>query len=489
MTQAAPPRTKISTDNLTLGASTTRLNTARCRVMVSSGPERGLTMSVGPEPLIVGTDEGCDLVLPDATVSRRHATIRQSEAGATVEDMGSTNGTFYEGSRIREITVPFGATVTLGKTQLKIVPEEDVVEMGPAPMSQFGGMCGENRRMREIFALLQDIGPTDTTVLIEGETGTGKELVARALHEHSWRRQKPLVVFDCSAVPRDLLESALFGHVKGAFTGAAGPRQGAFRRAHHGTLLLDEIGELALELQPKLLRALESRTVQAVGQDDYEKVDVRVIAATNRPLKQEVRAGRFREDLYYRLAVVKLAVPALRERNDDIELLAQHFIQNALGRPRQLDPAGLEVLRRYAWPGNVRELKNLVERALHLSPPTGPLDLSRFLGAPEDDRSSPRLTAVADRVEDEVTAKIERPQVEPPPPPSTRPWAEMPTPFELPFKDAKAAVMDAFERRYLQQLIERHRHNLSRAAHEAQMDRKHLRELLKKYGLWRGGEE
>ena len=502
------PKTKIVQDLASLGTNV-RLNTQAARVVVTSGPEKGTLFRVpSGVPQFVGTDPTANMVLTDPTVSRRHAVLTLVDGGARVEDLESTNGTFYEGSRIRQIDVPFGATVSLGKTQMKVLPEEEDVAVGPATSDRFGLMLGDDRRMREIFALLADLSPTDTTVLIEGETGTGKELVARAIHDASRRRNKPFVVFDCSAVPANLIESALFGHLRGAFTGAAGPRAGAFRSAQGGTLFLDEIGELPLEMQPKLLRALEGRAVQAVGSDQYEAVDARVVAATNRSLKAEVRSGRFREDLYYRLAVVKVGVPALRERITDIPRLAQLFIEQSTGRQRALDPEGLVALEEYDFPGNVRELKNLVLRALALSGPQEPLHLGRFLAAQQEEE------------ERELSGSHNRPNAEPGPDPAavalperanrpiTQPQtAGAPAPgapsaggvsgpasahdplWQLPFKEAKQQVMEGFEGRYLGMLMERCQNNLSRASQSAQVDRKHLRDLLRRYGLWQGSED
>jgi DNA-binding NtrC family response regulator len=369
--------------------------------------------------------------------------------------------------------------VHFGKVKVKILPLENAVSTKPSRGTSFGSLVGEDRRMREMFTLLSDVAPTDATVVLEGETGTGKELVAGALHHHSLRAQGPFVIFDCSAVPRDLVESYLFGHVKGAFTGATSTRQGAFRRANGGTIFLDEIGELPLDLQPKLLRAIESRTVQMVGSDKYERVDVRVLAATNRNLKQEVREGRFREDLYYRLAVVRIAMPALRERPGDIPILVEHFIALAKARgdavPGQpmVDAAGYHALQRHGWPGNVRELKNLVDRAVSLHRGLEPMDLSDFLpsGTDEDEMSptSPAATTQSGGQAGEMNLAVAQALTESP---------------RTAFKEAKARVVEAFERLYLTQLIDAAEGNISRAAHDAQMDRKHLRELLKKYGLW-----
>jgi DNA-binding NtrC family response regulator len=306
--------------------------------------------------------------------------------------------------------------------------------------------------MREIFSLVRDIASSDATVVVEGETGTGKELVAQAIHELSPRASGPLVVFDCTNQPRDLIESSLFGHVKGAFTGATSARQGAFERASGGTIFLDELGEFGLELQPKLLRVLESREVQKVGGESYTPVDVRVIAATNRNLRSEVRSGLFREDLYYRLAVVRIKLPALRDRPDDIPRLVEHFLA-ATGADFTVDPASYDHLRAYAWPGNVRELKNVVERAAALSRGKRGVDLSRFLLDDEDDPARER---------------------------SATPES---APTHLSFKEAKGQIISDFESRYVEKLLREHDNNISVAAREAGIDRKHFKDLMRKYGI------
>jgi transcriptional regulator with GAF, ATPase, and Fis domain len=322
-------------------------------------------------------------------------------------------------------------------------------------------MVGGDLRMREIFALIEDIARTDVTVVIEGETGTGKELVARAIHERSKRSDEPFVVFDCTNQPKDLIESALFGHVKGAFTGATSPRAGAFERANGGTIFLDELGEFGLDLQPKLLRVLESREVQKVGGDDYDPVDVRVIAATNRNLKAEVRASRFREDLYYRLAVVKIMLPPLRERASDMQRLVEHFI--GLGNHNfTVDPRCYATLRTYQWPGNVRELKNVVDRAGALSHGKGNVDLARFLGDLDDDDKAR---------------------------PSSSSGGAAPIDKAMSFKEAKGRVISDFESQYILALLREHGNNISLAAREAGIDRKHFKDLMRKYGIEARGSD
>ncbi|HWE29555.1 MAG TPA: sigma 54-interacting transcriptional regulator, partial [Polyangia bacterium] len=303
-------------------------------------------MQLSNKPVTFGSAPACDLVLSDKTVSRRHATALLENNEVLVRDLGSTNGSFIQGSRFKEITVGFGAEIKLGRTVIKFLPEEEAVEPAEAESDNFGQLVGRDVKMRRLFALLADISPNDATVLIEGETGTGKELIAEEIHNHSKRDKGPIVVFDCGAVPRELIESALFGHVKGSFTGAVQDRKGAFAEANGGTIFLDEIGELPIDMQPALLRALDKRAVRKVGANQYEKVDVRVVAATNRDLREEVAKKTFREDLYYRLAVIRVHLPPLRERGYDIQILVEHFIKTFGGaRGLRITPEDMQRLK------------------------------------------------------------------------------------------------------------------------------------------------
>jgi DNA-binding NtrC family response regulator len=436
------------------GATIVR-QSGRGRFLVVEGPDRGESVGVGERPLTLGSGADNDLVLTDPTVSRRHLAARLDTDGVLVKDLGSKNGSFVQGARFKELVVGFGAEIFIGQTVLKFLPEEEAVDLPPADTERFGKLLGRDANIRKVFRLLGDVSPTDATILIEGETGTGKELLAEEIHAHSPRKNGPFVVFDCGAVPRELIESALFGHLRGAFTGAVTERKGAFAEADGGTLFLDEIGELASEMQPALLRALDKRTVRPLGATTYQRVDVRIVAATNRGLRSEVAAKRFREDLYYRLAVIKVAVPPLRERLSDIPLLVEHFVRE-FGRAKNLrvTPADLARLVQHRWPGNVRELRNVVERACLLAQRES-LNLDGMLG--ED---SPGPVVASDS---------------PPPVPTEA--------AELPYKIAKAQVVDAFERDYFRGLLKRHGGNLSAAARAAQLDRKHLRDLLRKHGL------
>ncbi len=429
----------------------TKLRPGTARLHVPEGPDKGKGVTVRDGPVIVGADSRCGLVLVDRTVSRRHAELLCRGDLVVVRDLASTNGTFYRDVQVGEVFVPLGGEITFGKTRVKILPEEVAVETKPHEKERLGPLIGGDLRMREIFTLIEDLAESDVTVVIEGETGTGKELVAQAIHEHSLRKDQNFVVFDCTNQPKDLVESALFGHVKGAFTGATNPRLGAFERGHLGTIFLDELGELGLDLQPKLLRVLESKEIQKVGGDGYQSVDSRVIAATNRNLRAEVRGGRFREDLYYRLAVVKINLPSLRERASDIPRLVTHFV-NIGGGDLDIDPLCYPELESYDWPGNVRELKNVVDRALALCKGKTKVDLARFIQEQDLDR----------RRESSQAAPISE---------------------ELSFKEAKGRVISDFESRYIETLLRQHGNNISVAARSAGIDRKHFKELMRKHGI------
>jgi transcriptional regulator with GAF, ATPase, and Fis domain len=329
---------------------------------VISGPDAGRRYRGGARSVLIGSHPKAELVLSDPYVSRQHARVERSEDEFVLRDLGSTNGTRIHDTHIREVLLHDGALFELGSTRVRFATIAEKFRVELAAEDVFEGLVGRSVAARELFALLARVSPSEATLLVEGETGTGKELVARAIHARSRRAAQPLVVFDCGAVLGTLIESSLFGHERGAYTGATDAMPGVFERADGGTLFLDEIGELAPELQPKLLRVLESGEVRRVGGTETEKVDVRVVAATHRDLERMVAEGRFREDLYYRIAVIRLRVPPLRERPEDIPLLAAHFARQ-LGAPDDFDFGDL---RERDFPGNVRELRNLVERAIVL---------------------------------------------------------------------------------------------------------------------------
>ena len=421
------------------------------RLLVVKGPDRGESIEIGTVAFTLGSGSGCDVPLTDPTISRRHLGIEPSPQGVVARDLGSTNGSFVQGARFNELTLGFGTEITIGKTVLKFVPNEEALDLGPSDAESYGALVGRDPKLRRLFRVLDDVAATEATVLIEGETGTGKELLAEEIHRHSPRKDGPFIVFDCGAVPDELIESALFGHVRGAFTGAITDRPGAFEEADGGTLFLDEIGELAPGVQPALLRALDKQSVRPVGGSTYTRASVRVVAATNRNLRAEIAARRFREDLYYRVAVVRMSIPPLRERPDDVPLLVQHFMRQFRGeQPLQVTDEDMERLRHHNWLGNVRELRNVIERACAVSH-GDKLELEDAL----DDRPG-------------VAAGWTAPAA---------------VNVDLPFKEAKARVVEGFEREYIQALVKRHQGNLSAASRAAEIDRKHLRELLRKHGL------
>jgi DNA-binding NtrC family response regulator len=302
--------------------------------------------------------------------------------------------------------------------------------------------------MLEVFELLRSVADLDTTVLIHGETGVGKELLARSVHFSGGRRDRPFVAVNCAAIPAELFESELFGFRKGAFTGASEGRRGFFQTANGGTLLLDEIGEMPLALQSKLLRAIEEKRVTPIGSDRAVEIDVRFIATTNKDLQAEVEHGRFRRDLFYRLSVMPVRVPPLRERPGDVPLLARHFLELSARRSKKvvrvITAAAMQALCRYAWPGNVRELENVIERAVIVAKGDTIAEVERFL-----------------------TGETERPRVD----------------LALPFRDAKARVVEEFERAYVTGVLEAHGGKLTAAAKHADMDPKNFSEKLKLYGL------
>ncbi len=414
--------------------------------LIIKGPDRGESIRLVDKPLYFGSSPSCEMVLSDKTVSRRHLMAGLEGESVVLRDQGSTNGTFIQGSRFKEITIGYGTEFKLGRTVVKYLPEEEFVEPEPSEQNAFGQLLGGDTKMRQLFKLLQDVAATNATVLIEGETGTGKELIAEEIHNHSPRRDGPFVVFDCGSVPRELIESALFGHVKGSFTGAITDRNGAFAEADGGTIFLDEIGEMSLELQPSLLRVLDKRAVRKVGSNTYENIDVRVVAATNRDIRAEVTKKSYREDLYYRLAVIRVSIPPLRERGSDIPCLMSHFMAafTPEGSSLSVSPEDTARLQRHSWPGNVRELRNVIERACLLSHGDS-INIDDALV----EAAAPALGIRTD----------------------------------LPFKEAKGQLVEMFEREYIEDLMRRHKMNLSAAAREAQIDRKHLRELIRKYEL------
>jgi transcriptional regulator with GAF, ATPase, and Fis domain len=440
----------------------------KSKIVVVSGPEAGREVEITKPRVTGGRSMINDLVLSDKAISGAHFEIAARDDGYLLRDLDSTNGVFVGELRVREAYLKPGVQFRVGHSELRFQPTSEIVEIPLSKRDQFEDVIGASVKMREIFATLEKVAPSELTVMVTGETGTGKERIARGIHQSSTRKPKPFVVLDCGAIPKDLIESTLFGHEKGSFTGAVGQHHGCFEQAHGGTIFLDEIGELDIGLQPKLLRVLENRELKRVGGDRVIKIDVRVVAATNRDLRQMVNAGTFREDLYFRLSVIHVEMPPLRERKDDIPALAEVFLREFSGRrnlPLAFAPDAVTLLQAHSWPGNVRELKNVVERAASLA--EGPVVRRNDLmihrdGAPVRGGSAAAGAAAAG-------GGVEMPVA------SLAPGID--------FKEAKQRVVDAFELTYLKALLERHDGNITRSAQEAGLTRYHLRELLKRHGL------
>jgi DNA-binding NtrC family response regulator len=412
---------------------------------VASGSSLGTELAVGARPVVIGANKDCDLVLDDAKVSGRHLELRSVPEGLRVVDLGSRNGTFVDGVRIADAVLNRSASIRCGATILR-ARNANTPAIKPSSRKRFGALIGESIELREVFAVLERACRTNATILLEGESGTGKELAARAIHDHSPRAEGQFVVVDCSATSANLIESHLFGHKRGAFTGAVDDRRGAFIEADKGTLFLDEIGELPGELQSKLLRVLETRMVQPVGADHPIETDVRIIGATNRDLHAMVQQGTFRMDLLHRLAVVQVVIPPLRERVDDLVPLIRGFYEGRGLDPGPIEGPNLERLRSYHWPGNVRELRHVIERAWIFGEPVRFGELTLWLGPVE--------RGPADVID-----------------------------VNLSFKEAKDRWVSAFERRYLASIFAMYDGNISRAAAHAGINRNHFAKLLDEHGL------
>ena len=394
------------------------------------------------EARVIGSTRDAALTVADRTASRLHAELEPREDGVWVRDLGSKNGTFVAGVQVKEARVPDGGVLRIGDTDLVVRYAAAPAHLDLWPADRFGPLLGKSATMRALFARLGRVAASDSTVALHGETGTGKELVARAIHENSGRKDAPFVVVDCASIPETLVESELFGHVRGAFTGAIAARAGAFEQADGGTLFLDEIGELPLSMQPKLLRALESRTVRPLGDAAPRHVDVRIVSATHRDLRTMVNAGAFREDLYFRLAVLPVEIPPLRAHLEDVPMLVRHFAEDD---PAVTSPQLIDELATRPWLGNVRELRNFVERARTL----GAREALSMAGAQSLDDGD-RLPPVR---------------------------------IDLPFREVRERWTDHLEREYLRQTLERHGGNISAVARAAGLDRSYVHQLIRKHGL------
>jgi DNA-binding NtrC family response regulator len=424
-------------------------------IHVVHGPDAGRRFAAQSNTISVGTAEDNDLVLTDKTVSRYHLELTHLGERIQVQDHGSTNGTVIGKVSIERGTIAPGAVLTLGATQLRI-DDGETVSVDVYNSDQLGPLRGRSAVMRRLMTWVERAAESDASVLVLGETGAGKEVVARAIHELSKRRDMPFEAVDCGALAPTLVASELFGHEKGAFTGAEAQYAGAFERAHRGTLFLDEIGELPQSLQAALLGALERRSFRRVGGTERIEVDVRVISATNRDLRVEVNSGALRQDLYYRIAVLKTVIPPLRERVEDIPLLVEHFLREA-GHDGAVEdivpPKAMQMLASHRWPGNVRELRNFVENALAMG-------------------EAPRLEAELGSASVEANDKS-----------YTFPSLPISRLLKLRYKEARTKVVDEFEALYLAELLAAAEGNVSEAARTAKIHRSYLTQMLKRHGI------
>jgi len=441
-------------------------NTGRHSVTV----ERGLVIGAAPQ---------CPVVLRDVKVSRLHAEVELREDGLWIRDLGSRNGTFVESLRIESARLQHGHRVRVGTTDILVMYEMAAhAELDDWPSDHFGPLLGSSQPMRQLFSTLARVASSEASVLIQGETGTGKELVARAIHEASPRATGPFVVVDCGAVSESLMDSELFGHAKGAFTGAHQRRIGAIESADGGTVFLDEIGELPLAMQPKLLRAVESGTIRRVGESEHRRVNVRFVCATHRDVLAMIGRGEFRDDLYFRLSVFPVRVPSLRERFDDLNLLVRQFAGDDAFSA--IDPDLLVRLRARPWRGNVRELRNFVERVRTL----GPRDAMSFFSDP--DNTPGRVTELLARdtrlteaalepvAHDDLVAELAN---------ALEPAQSQAPSFDQSFRTFREQWTDYGEREFVRQMLERHGRNVAAAAASVGVDRSYLYRLMRKHGF------
>lgn len=457
------------------------LQVQRAQLLLHPGQARQYEVITEQDLISIGAHEDNVIcIIDDDTISRHHCRIVQEGDEYVLMDHTSTNGTHINGVRIREAVLAHGDTIAVGNTHIRFHHVREQVDIKPSESDRFGDIVGRSIKMREIFSILEKVAPTSATILIEGETGTGKEVIAQAIHKMSARAKGPLVVFDCSSIPASLIESELFGHEKGSFTGAVMSRKGLFEMADGGTIFMDELGELSIDLQPKLLRVLEQREIRPVGSNKATSINVRVVSATNRALEDEIRDGGFRQDLFYRLNVVRIYLPPLRARREDVSLLVQHFLSTKSFNKREdgtqrvvsIEQAAMNRLEEYNWPGNVRELVNIVERACSLAD-TSCLRITdlpdHISGRASTSPSAQSISSV--RVDDSDQAAT---------------WSDLPHREAFnnkPFKEAKEEWISIFEQDYITELLVRHKCNISQAAREADIDRKYFRKLMHKYDI------
>ncbi len=449
---APTPRLSSPTWRTSTVVTTAReVQVQKFRVEVVNGPNRGQVATAEADELSVGTAATNQLVLTDSTVSRHHLSIAATPDGFQLRDLGSTSGTCLAGYRVEVAYIDSGALIQAGDSTIRFDALEDRLSQPLGERDRFGDVLGQSAAMRRAFALLERVAASDTCILLEGESGTGKRALAQAIHRQSARAAGPFVIVDCASMPPALLESELFGHEPASNGGAdAGDTgAGAFGAAEGGTLFLDEVGDLGPDLQTKLLRALESRQIRRIGSVAPVAVGVRVIAATSRDLRPEVNAGGLRTDLLHRLGAMRVTVPALRERKDDIPLLVAHFYRQGMRDPNAVAPGELvTTLVRQPWPGNVRELRGAVERALLLDQPA------------------------ATESNDPAQAQT---------------WPALD--FTVSFRESKESALAVWTRIYVRELVDRYGGNLSRAARAVSMDRNHLRDLLHKYAMNGNGQQ
>jgi two-component system, NtrC family, response regulator HydG len=427
---------------------------------VVEGRYVGLRCSVDaarPSRMLVGKSEACELRLQDPSVSRRHVALEIIDRRLRVTDLDSTNGTFVDGIAFGVAHLTGGETIRLGSTAIAVTRGDPTPVTILTAAQRFGSTLGASIAMRRLYPLCERLAATDLPIIIEGETGTGKEQLAESIHQMSPRAAGPFIVFDCTAIAPSLIESELFGHEKGSFTGSVRSHRGVFEQAAGGTLLIDEIGDLPLELQPRLLRAIERMEVRRIGGDRPIAIDLRVIAATRRDLDRMVQLGRFRDDLFHRLAVARVELPPLRERQGDVALLARHFWAAQGGDPDHLPATLLQEWEDYPWPGNARELRNAVARRLALGDlaPSGPPSNPSPSQPPP---GRPGKAAIATGG-DPIAAVLS---------------------MELPLTEARQRIVDELERRYVAHALETHGGNVTRAAAASGVARRYFHRLKAK---------